>query len=195
MCLAAKLDNSYLPPAGAAQSGGGPGLSTPGFGGGGSRPGGGNNALGGTGDYSWCKKPVFERIFYAGRAGPGQGPSASRPSAPNRPSGGAPAAPSGPPIEIISFESENNGDGSYKFSYESANGIKAEEQGEVKNKGSDNEIQSVQGSYSYTSPEGQLISVTYVADENGFVAQVWIWIPLQKVFFFNKSIFRVIIFR
>ena len=43
---------------------------------------------------------------------------------------------------------------SFIESYESANGIKAEETGDVKNKGSDNAIQTVQGSYSYTSPEG-----------------------------------------
>lgn len=56
-------------------------------------------------------------------------------------------------------------------SYESANGIKAEETGDVKNKGSDNAIQAVQGSYSYTSPEGQLVEISYTADENGFQAQ------------------------
>lgn len=55
-------------------------------------------------------------------------------------------------------------------SYESANGIKAEETGDVKNKGSDNAIQTVQGSYSYTSPEGQFIEIKYTADENGFLA-------------------------
>lgn len=52
------------------------------------------------------------------------------------------------------------------------NGIKAEEQGEVKNKGTDNEIQSVRGSYSYTGPDGVLYTVTYIADENGFQPQV-----------------------
>lgn len=31
------------------------------------------------------------------------------------PGAGAPAAPAGPPIEIISYENVNNGDGSYKF--------------------------------------------------------------------------------
>lgn len=49
------------------------------------------------------------------------------------------------------------------------NGIKAQEQGEVKNKGTDNEIQSVRGSYSYTGPDGVLYEVTYIADENGKV--------------------------
>lgn len=52
------------------------------------------------------------------------------------------------------------------------NGIKAQEQGEVKNKGTDNEIQSVRGSYSYTGPDGILYEVTYIADENGFQPQV-----------------------
>lgn len=46
-------------------------------------------------------------------------------------------------------------------------GIKAEEQGELKNKDTDNEIQSVRGSYSYTGPDGVLYTVTYIADENG----------------------------
>uniref|UniRef100_A0A8W7P7X2 Endocuticle structural glycoprotein SgAbd-2 n=1 Tax=Anopheles coluzzii TaxID=1518534 RepID=A0A8W7P7X2_ANOCL len=85
--------------------------------------------------------------------------------------GAAPAGPSQPPIEIISYENMNNGDGTYKYSYETANGIKVQEQGEIKNKGSDNEIPSVQGSYSYTAPDGQVITVTYIADENGFQPQ------------------------
>lgn len=178
-CSCAQLNNNYLPPVGAGQAGGGPGLKAPNapgggkpgsFGGGGGsnnalgggaggKPGsfgvggGGNNALGGTG----------------GRPASFGGGGGGAPRAPAPPSG--PAAPAGPIIEIISYESVNNGDGSYKFSYESANGIKAEETGDVKNKGSDNAIQTVQGSYSYTSPEGQLIEITYVADENGFQAQ------------------------
>jgi Insect cuticle protein len=45
------------------------------------------------------------------------------------------------------------------LSFESANGIKAEEMGDVKNKGSENAIQTAQGSYSYTSPEGQVVQV------------------------------------
>lgn len=31
--------------------------------------------------------------------------------------------------------------------------------GDVKNKGSENAIQTAQGSYSYTSPEGQVVQV------------------------------------
>lgn len=64
---------------------------------------------------------------------------------------------------------ENDGDGNYRFSYETGNGIKAQEEGTVKNKGSANEIPSVMGSYTYTNPEGELVEITYTADENGFV--------------------------
>jgi Insect cuticle protein len=56
------------------------------------------------------------------------------------------------------------------LSYETANGIKAEETGTVKNKGTENEIIVVTGSYSFTTPEGQFIELKYTADENGFQA-------------------------
>lgn len=89
----AQLNNNYLPPAGASQAGGGPGLQVP--------KGPGNNALGGI-------SPSF--------------PGANAPSPPNRPAqpsqGNRPAqpsGPSGPPIEIVSYENVNNGDGSYKW--------------------------------------------------------------------------------
>ena len=62
----------------------------------------------------------------------------------------------------------NNGDGSYMYSYETENGIKAEEQGELK-PGGEEGIQSAVGSFSYTAPDGQLIELSYTADENGFV--------------------------
>lgn len=33
------------------------------------------------------------------------------------------------------------------------------------------EAESVQGAYSYTAPDGVLYTITYTADENGFVAR------------------------
>ncbi|XP_055845757.1 uncharacterized protein LOC129911826 [Episyrphus balteatus] len=84
------------------------------------------------------------------------------------------AAPqgSGDPIPIIRQEQEVNFDGSYKFNYETGNGITAEETGFLKNAGNpDTEAQVAQGRYSYTAPDGQLITVVYTADENGFQAQ------------------------
>ena len=57
-------------------------------------------------------------------------------------------------------------------SYETGNEIQAEESGYVKNAGNpETETQVAQGSYSYTAPDGQRITVTYTADENGFVPQ------------------------
>ncbi|XP_063379460.1 uncharacterized protein LOC134666238 [Cydia fagiglandana] len=76
------------------------------------------------------------------------------------------------PIPIIRQEQVINPDGSYKWSYETGNAIAAEEQGYVKNLGvPDQEAQTAQGQYQYTAPDGQVIQVTYIADENGFQPQ------------------------
>lgn len=59
-----------------------------------------------------------------------------------------------------------------QYEYETGNGIKAEEMGYLKNAGVEGaEAQTAEGSFSYTSPEGQEISLTYIADENGFQPQ------------------------
>jgi hypothetical protein len=55
-------------------------------------------------------------------------------------------------------------------SYETENGIAAQEEGSIKNRGQQDEAAVVQGAFSYTSPEGYPIKVTYIADENGFKA-------------------------
>jgi hypothetical protein len=54
-------------------------------------------------------------------------------------------------------------------SYETGNGIRAEETGTLKRATSPDtqDVIVAQGSYSYTSPEGELIQVTYVADDVG----------------------------
>ncbi|XP_014239974.1 endocuticle structural glycoprotein SgAbd-8-like [Cimex lectularius] len=78
------------------------------------------------------------------------------------------------PVPIVAQSQDGpNLDGSFNFRYESGNGIQAEEQGFVKNfgQGEASEVQSVQGSYSYTAPDGQVVQMTYTADENGFVPQ------------------------
>jgi len=60
----------------------------------------------------------------------------------------------------------------FQYEYETGNGIKAEEMGYLKNAGvKGEEAQTAEGSFSYTSPEGQEISLTYIADENGFQPQ------------------------
>ncbi|XP_067000858.1 endocuticle structural glycoprotein SgAbd-8 [Anabrus simplex] len=75
-------------------------------------------------------------------------------------------------IPIIRFDKEQSADGSYKSSYETGNNIVAEETGFLKNVGDkDTEALVQHGSYSYTAPDGSLITVTYTADELGFRAE------------------------
>ncbi|XP_056644602.1 endocuticle structural glycoprotein SgAbd-1-like [Diorhabda sublineata] len=75
------------------------------------------------------------------------------------------------PIKIVRLENEGvNADGSYRWNFESANGIVAEEQGSIK------EVEEgpgpdVQGQVQYTAPDGSPISLSYIANENGFQPQ------------------------
>ncbi|KAI9583796.1 endocuticle structural glycoprotein SgAbd-4 [Glossina fuscipes] len=78
------------------------------------------------------------------------------------------------PIAIVSQESNQEPDGSYRYSYETANGIKGEETGTLKKATSadTSDVIVASGSFSYTSPEGEQISLNYAADdENGFQPQ------------------------
>lgn len=168
-CSCARLDSNYLPPASAPGAGGGPGLAAPaapGFG----RPGnsgfgGQQSGFGNGGQQSGFGSAGQQNGFgsggqqnsFAGGSSSSQSSFGSGSQQGSYPSGGsqgfgggAPAGPQQPPIAILSYENVNNGDGSYRFSYETENGIKAQEQGELKNKGTDNAIQTVSGSYSYT---------------------------------------------
>ncbi|XP_069674223.1 endocuticle structural glycoprotein SgAbd-2-like [Periplaneta americana] len=61
--------------------------------------------------------------------------------------------------------------GSYKFSYETENGIAVQEEGTIKSLGQQGEAAVVQGAFAFTSPEGYPVKVTYIADENGFRAE------------------------
>lgn len=72
-------------------------------------------------------------------------------------------------VPILAYQNDLNYDGSFSYGYASADGTTAQAQGYVKNLGYGEsvEAQVVQGSYSYTSPEGTPITVHYIADENG----------------------------
>lgn len=76
------------------------------------------------------------------------------------------------PVPILRQSAEVNHDGSYQWSYETGNGIAAEEKGFLKNAGvPEQEAQSAQGQFQYTAPDGQVIQLSYTADENGFQPQ------------------------
>nr|XP_016924632.1 pupal cuticle protein Edg-78E [Drosophila suzukii] len=80
---------------------------------------------------------------------------------------GVQARPSDTPdahAEIRSFVNElKQDDGSYNYQFETSNGIAQQEQGVGGYYAS--------GSSQYYTPEGQLIQLTYTADENGFQPQ------------------------
>ncbi|XP_075161706.1 larval cuticle protein 65Ag1-like [Haematobia irritans] len=75
-----------------------------------------------------------------------------------------------PDAEIVRSESEV-GPESYNYAYETSDGTKGQEQGQLKNAGSENEAISVTGEYSFVGDDGQTYTVTYIADENGFQPQ------------------------
>lgn len=60
--------------------------------------------------------------------------------------------------ETIKQELAINPDNSYRYSYETSNNIKAEEEGDG--------VSKVQGSYSYIDPDGNPVNVQYEAGEN-----------------------------
>ncbi|XP_061712769.1 pupal cuticle protein 20-like, partial [Cydia pomonella] len=71
-------------------------------------------------------------------------------------------------IPILSYENVNNGDGNYRYSYETGNGIRAHENGSPRAQGPEGPAVTADGAFSYTAPDGQQVSLTYTADENGF---------------------------
>lgn len=75
-------------------------------------------------------------------------------------------------IPILRYDNEHSVDGGYKTLWETGNNILAEETGVLKSFNDKDNAEAVvqQGSYSYTSPEGQVINVQYTADERGFRA-------------------------
>ncbi|XP_026492225.1 cuticle protein CP14.6-like [Vanessa tameamea] len=56
----------------------------------------------------------------------------------------------------------------YQYSFQTSNGISAQESGIVKNPGREDEALEVQGSNSYTGNDGQVYALKYVANENGY---------------------------
>lgn len=56
---------------------------------------------------------------------------------------------------------------SFVYSYETSNGIVAQETGQLKEFGTESGVVT-KGSYAYKTPEGVEVKINYVADENGF---------------------------
>ncbi|CAK1604165.1 unnamed protein product [Parnassius mnemosyne] len=71
-------------------------------------------------------------------------------------------------VQLLRFDSDNDGLGTYNFAFEQSDGTKKEEQGELRNAGTDEEFVAMKGSYSWLGPDNVLYTITYTADENGF---------------------------
>ncbi|KAJ8731542.1 hypothetical protein PYW07_004706 [Mythimna separata] len=81
------------------------------------------------------------------------------------------AAGSEKEAQVLSNEYDLTPEGNYRSAYETENGISGQSSSVLKAVGKDEVAQEVSGSYSYTAPDGQLISVNYVANENGYEAR------------------------
>ncbi|XP_037083108.1 cuticle protein CP14.6-like [Pollicipes pollicipes] len=69
--------------------------------------------------------------------------------------------------ELLRMDSTQNEDGSFQYAFETTDPISVETSGAPKNIGEEVGI-AMQGSYSFETPEGQTITINWVADENGF---------------------------
>ncbi|XP_073980092.1 endocuticle structural glycoprotein SgAbd-2-like [Rhodnius prolixus] len=93
-----------------------------------------------------------------------------------RPRPGSVAGPTAVPSQvtyarILRQEQDTQFDGSFNYAYETENGINGQASGLLKNAGREDEAISVEGTFSWTSPEGVPITITYIADEDGYRAQ------------------------
>ncbi|ROT72356.1 Cuticle protein AMP3 [Penaeus vannamei] len=66
--------------------------------------------------------------------------------------------------ETLLDEREDQGDGNFRYRFETSNGIKTEKVGTPGSKGQSN----MQGAFSFPFPEGGVAEFTYVADEFGY---------------------------
>ncbi|KAK9512456.1 hypothetical protein O3M35_000887 [Rhynocoris fuscipes] len=84
---------------------------------------------------------------------------------------GSPSTPSQVSYaRILKQEQDTQFDGSFNYAYETENGIAGQANGILKNAGREDEALAVEGSFSWTSPEGIPISITFVSDEGGYRA-------------------------
>ncbi|XP_028158521.1 cuticle protein CP14.6-like [Ostrinia nubilalis] len=71
-------------------------------------------------------------------------------------------------VQVVRYELNNGSPDAYNFAWELSDGSKHQEQGQLKNQGTENEAISVQGQYAWVGPDGVTYIVSYIADENGF---------------------------
>ncbi|KAJ6640664.1 Flexible cuticle protein 12 [Pseudolycoriella hygida] len=70
--------------------------------------------------------------------------------------------------QVLRYENDNIGVDGYKFAYETSDGVARQEQGELKNAGTDHAAIAVRGTISWVAADGQQYTLNYIADENGY---------------------------
>lgn len=70
-------------------------------------------------------------------------------------------------VPIVSQEMEADPEGKYRWSYETGDGSKVSQEGELRALGEEQGIVQ-RGQFSYQGDDGTTYSVSYVADENGY---------------------------
>uniref|UniRef100_A0A0K8W124 Endocuticle structural protein SgAbd-6 n=1 Tax=Bactrocera latifrons TaxID=174628 RepID=A0A0K8W124_BACLA len=70
-------------------------------------------------------------------------------------------------VQIINYSNDNEGANGYNFAFETSDGVTRKETATVKHAGAI----SVEGTVSWTGPDGVQYTLNYVADEHGFQAQ------------------------
>ncbi|KAJ8732699.1 hypothetical protein PYW07_015298 [Mythimna separata] len=71
-------------------------------------------------------------------------------------------------VKLLRYESNNDGLGTYSFAYDQSDSSKRNEEGELKNAGTDNAFVAVKGSFTWKAPDNSYHTINYVADENGY---------------------------
>ncbi|XP_046393065.1 endocuticle structural glycoprotein ABD-5-like [Ischnura elegans] len=71
-------------------------------------------------------------------------------------------------VTITSYTNDNIGINGYNFGYVQSDGTSRQENGELKNIGTENEALVVRGTFTYIGDDGKEYTVTFVADENGY---------------------------
>nr|NP_001299125.1 flexible cuticle protein 12-like precursor [Papilio xuthus]BAG30723.1 cuticular protein CPR4B [Papilio xuthus] len=66
---------------------------------------------------------------------------------------------------------DNIGVGPYSFSFQTNDGKSVYAEGQLKNQGTEGEALEVRGQYSYTGDDGQVYTITYIANELGYQPQ------------------------
>ncbi|EDV95666.1 endocuticle structural glycoprotein SgAbd-5 [Drosophila grimshawi] len=71
--------------------------------------------------------------------------------------------------QTLRSESDNNGVDKYSFAYETSNGITRNEEGVLQpGTGEESGVLHVQGSTTWTAPDGKKYEITFTADETGY---------------------------